>query len=62
MLYIKQLFVRKQSKRRFATFEHGGARFSWFDVSIPLYTSGVALMVPLPDDLVPIRPFQPMVI
>ena len=42
------------------------ARFSRFDVSIPLYTSGVALMVPWPDEesrlLAPIRPFQPMVI
>jgi len=42
------------------------ARFIRFDVSIPLYTSGVALMVPWPDEenrlLAPIHPFQPMVI
>lgn len=40
-------------------------RFSRFDVSVPLYTSGVALMVPWPDEvsrlLAPIQPFQPMV-
>ena len=41
------------------------ARFHKFDVSIPLYTSGVALLVPWPDEqsrlLAPIHPFQPMV-
>ncbi len=40
--------------------------FSRFDVSIPLYTAGVALIVPWPDEesrlLAPIHPFQPTVI
>ena len=42
------------------------ARFIRFDISIPLYTAGSALMVPWPDEesrlLAPTHPFQPMVI
>jgi len=40
--------------------------FSRFDVSIPLYTAGTAIITPWPDEesrlLAPIHPFQPTVI
>ena len=39
--------------------------FNLFDVSVPFYTAGTAVLVPWPDDesrlLAPIYPFQPTV-